>query len=373
MDIIKTYLPGLLTFLPTLVVQVLIAIAGARRWPRLRAVFTVMAAVPFLVWLLGFPPMSVRFPASLLLVVDFWLYAAVPAYLTYWIVYGTGRAFSPKRRDLLRNVSLAAAAAPCSVLLYGAFVERTEFRVGEVTIPMPNLPEGLEGLRILQLSDVHRSAFLSYRQLLRVVDMAREVPADLVIHTGDFISSWGDPIDECLRELARIHGARPAFGCLGNHEIYAKVQAYATAQAAKLGIDILRSRARQFRRGGAVLNIVGVDYQHMGDRANYLKGAESLTVPGAVNLLLSHNPDVFPTAARKGFDLTLSGHTHGGQVRFELPHLDVNVAEFYTPYVRGLYQAGKASCFVTRGIGTIGIPSRVGSPPEVSLLTLKRA
>lgn len=373
MDTFRTYLPGLVTFLPVLLIQVLIAFAGARRWPRFRWAFTAMAAIPFFVWLLGYPPFHARFPGQLVFVIGFWIYAAVPAYLIYWIAHGAGKAFVPQRRDLLRNASLVAAAAPCAVLLYGTFFERTEFRVTQVSIPLASLPPGLDGLRLLQISDIHRSAFLSHRELVRVVDMAREVPADIVLHTGDFISSWGDPIDECLQELARVHGDRPAVGCLGNHEIYAHVQAYATAQAAKLGIDILRSRTRQFQRNGSTLNIAGVDYQHMGSRAHYLIGAESLLTPGAFNLLLSHNPDVFPVAVQKGFDLTISGHTHGGQLRFELGQIDVDLAEIYTPFTRGLYRFGSSCGYVTRGIGTIGIPSRIGAPPEISLITLKRA
>jgi predicted MPP superfamily phosphohydrolase len=257
-------------------------------------------------------------------------------------------------------------------LLYGTFIERTNFGVTESTVPIANLPHDLEGLRILQLSDVHRSAFLSQKVLTRVVDAARELRADLIIHTGDFISSKGDPIDDCLKELARLHGSAEAFGCLGNHEVYAGVEKYATQQAERLGLHILRSRSMMVRRGNARLNIAGVDYQRMGDRPHYLKGAQSLVEPDAVNILLSHNPDVFPAAARMGFDLTLSGHTHGGQVRTEILHQDVDLARFYTPYVGGLYETGGRRCYVTRGIGTIGIPSRIGSPPEISLLRLSQ-
>jgi predicted MPP superfamily phosphohydrolase len=93
-------------------------------------------------------------------------------------------------------------------------------------------------------------------------------------------------------------------------------------------------------------------------------------LPGATNSLLSHNPDVFPVAAAKGFDLTIAGHTHGGQINVEILNRDVNIARFFTPYVYGLYRKDRAAAFVTRGIGTIGIPSRLGAPPEVALLRL---
>ncbi len=99
---------------------------------------------------------------------------------------------------------------------------------------------------------------------------------------------------------------------------------------------------------------------------------EKFVQPGACNVLLSHNPDVFPVAARKGFQFTLAGHTHGGQVRVEILRQDLNIARFFTPYVDGLYRDGSSSIFVSRGIGTIGLPTRLGSTPEVALLHLCR-
>jgi predicted MPP superfamily phosphohydrolase len=93
-------------------------------------------------------------------------------------------------------------------------------------------------------------------------------------------------------------------------------------------------------------------------------------VDGALNVLLSHNPDVFPVAASKGFDLTMAGHTHGGQVDFEILEHHVNIARFFTPYVYGRYEREGKSIFVTRGIGTVGAPARLGAPPEVALIRL---
>jgi len=116
-----------------------------------------------------------------------------------------------------------------------------------------------------------------------------------------------------------------------------------------------------------------VDYQRMQWQSHYLRGAEKMIVPGALNVLLSHNPDVFPTAARQGWDVTVSGHTHGGQVNVEILNQELNVARFYTPYVYGLYRTGGSSIYVTRGIGTIGMPARLGAPPEIAVLRLRKA
>jgi uncharacterized protein len=110
--------------------------------------------------------------------------------------------------------------------------------------------------------------------------------------------------------------------------------------------------------------------------SEYLMGAEAMVrhdPQGAtLNLLMSHNPDVFPVAASQGWQVTLSGHTHGGQINFEILKHDVNFARFFTPYTKGLYHLGASTIYVSRGIGTIGIPARLGSTPEVALLKLCR-
>ena len=120
-----------------------------------------------------------------------------------------------------------------------------------------------------------------------------------------------------------------------------------------------------------MLNVAGVDYQR--SAKDYLPDAEKMVAPGAFNMLLSHNPDVFPVAARQGYDLTLAGHTHGGQVAVEILGQSINPARFFTPFVYGLFRRGAAAAYVTRGIGTIGVPVRVGAPPEIALLRLRKA
>ena len=98
-----------------------------------------------------------------------------------------------------------------------------------------------------------------------------------------------------------------------------------------------------------------------------------MIAPGTTNLLLSHNPDVFPVAVKQGYDVMLAGHTHGGQVTVEILNQSLNIARFITPYVSGLYRIDGRSCYVTPGIGTIGMPVRLGARPEISLLRLRKA
>ena len=278
-----------------------------------------------------------------------------------------------RRRLLLGATGGLLAAAPVAVIGYGTFIERLDFRVREVDLPVPGLPADLEGLRLVQLSDIHLSAFLSESELARVVDAANSLRPHVALATGDLISSRGDPLDACIRQLARLKSAAGTFGCLGNHERFAMAEDYTTEAAARVGIPFLRGAARQLQFGGAVLNLAGVDYQSTSNKVNYLKEAAPLKAPGAVNVLLSHNPDVLPVAARQGWDVMLSGHTHGGQISVEFLECSINPARFFTPYIYGPYRVGSTSAYVTRGIGTIGIPTRIGAPPEIALVRLRRA
>jgi hypothetical protein len=280
---------------------------------------------------------------------------------------------SPERRKLIHAAGAVAIAAPFAIAGFGAIVERTNFQIKEIDLPVPNLHPDLEGLRIGQLSDLHVSPWLSVRELGRAIDMLNELKPQLTVVTGDLITQLGDPLDDTIRELARLRADAGVLGCLGNHEFYIRCQNYATAQAQRYGIGFLRNEARLLRWGNGVLNVAGVDYQRSERIRPYLPGAEKLIVPGAANLLLSHNPDVFPAAVRKGYGAMLSGHTHGGQVTIEFVNQTLNLARLFTPYVAGLYRLQGRSCYVNTGIGTIAMPVRIGAPPEITLARLRRA
>lgn len=296
---------------------------------------------------------------------------AVVAWLTATIMRFVPRptpAHSRARRSFLLAARGVVMAAPIAAAGYGVFIQRGAIRLSEVDLPVAGLPWELDGLRVVQLSDIHLSPFLSESELARAIDMANETRPHLALVTGDLITASEDPLDVCLRQLARLKAEGGVLGCLGNHEIYTKTEDYVTRQGVSFGIDFLRSRSRILQFRGRSLNFAGVDYQRMG--RIYLAGAEKMIQPGMPNILLSHNPDVIPVAAQKGFDCTIAGHTHGGQINFEILHQNLNVARFYTPFTYGLYREGNHHGYVTRGIGTVGLPARLGAPPEVALIRL---
>ncbi|MBV8068650.1 MAG: metallophosphoesterase [Acidobacteriaceae bacterium] len=286
----------------------------------------------------------------------------------------TGETLNVARRQFLQTavapVSTAAMCMlPAAVLGFGV-ITRKDFHINEVDLSFPELPNELHGLRLLQLSDIHMGVFYTAGDLARVVDASNSLRPDIAFVTGDLITTHHDPLDLCLSGLARLRASSGIWGCLGNHEKYSNVEAYTQARARELGIRFLRNEATTLSFGAGRLNLVGVDYERSGP---YLERVAGLVDLSSFNLLLAHTPEVFPEAAEKGFDLSLSGHTHGGQVNLELMGTNLNIAEVHTPYTKGLYTLPTSMIYVNSGLGTIGAPIRIGAPPEITLIRLWRA
>jgi predicted MPP superfamily phosphohydrolase len=296
-----------------------------------------------------------------------WGIAAIPIFVIGSMLRRV-QAFDPGRRKVLQVAKTAAVAAPLAATVFGVSVGRRSFGVREVDVKFAGLPKDLDGLRIAQLTDIHVSPFLSERELERAVAMANETRPHLTVVTGDLVTGPDDPIDACLRALSKLRADSGIWACLGNHEIYAGVEDYSAIEGERRGIRFLRGEAVSLPFGAARLNIAGVDYQSK--RNPYLTGAEKLVVRDDFNLLLSHNPDVFPVAAAQGFDLTLAGHTHGGQITVEILDSHITMARFLTPFIYGVYRRDNAAIYVSRGLGTVGVPARIGAPPEVSVIRL---
>jgi len=303
------------------------------------------------------------------------------------------------RRRFFHAAGFLAGAVPFVSAAYGFAEERFRFRIREIEIPVANFPRELDGLRITQLSDIHIGSYMPIAQVRRAVGMASELGGDLIVVTGDFLTTRGDPLEDCIAEIARLRAPLGVWGCNGNHEIYADAEAMSAELFHQHGMKLLRQENAEVRWQGASFNLIGVDYQRERNagwhRPPMLTGIEPLVRRDIPNILLSHNPNSFPRAAELGIELSLAGHTHGGQVRIEILDHRWNPAEFLTPYVAGAYQrplyssselsdqmvfsppgiqqAATSAIYVNRGLGTIGAPVRLGVPPEISLITLRCA
>jgi uncharacterized protein len=314
----------------------------------------------------------------------------------------------PSRRYFFRAASALAGATPFLGAMYGFAAERLNYQIRRVDIPLANLPPALEGMRIVQISDIHLSGYMSPANVRRAVDMANDLGADLAVVTGDFITAASDPLPDCIDEVRRLRSPLGVWGCNGNHEIYARAEDAAEELFTKNGMKLLRHENAQIAFRGAQINLIGVDYQRErapgGYRVQLLPNLAPLVRRDIPNILLSHNPNTFNRAAELGIELSLAGHTHGGQIQVEILDHRLSPARFITDYIAGTYyrplsmpaadrralknvndfatnempvsshaQPPLSVLYVNRGLGTVGAPVRLGVPPEITLLTLRRA
>jgi predicted MPP superfamily phosphohydrolase len=349
-----------------------------------------------------------NFGRSLATFARLWLFASVFGFLAVesvgaieWVTDAAARLrpgaaageFNASRRTFFRYAAVLAGGFPFLAATYGFAAGRLRYTIERVDVPVANLPPELDGLRIAQLSDIHIGDYMPPREIARAVDMANGLQPDISFVTGDFVSSEGDPLDACITELSRLRAPLGVWGCNGNHEIYAGVEDDAERLFREKGMRLLRAQSAVVEHNGARFNLLGVDYQrdHMvsGERTGpMLQEIEHLIRRDMPNVLLSHNPNSFHRAAELGIELSLAGHTHGGQVKFEIVDHSISPARLITPFVAGLYRlpmsshagtasggngAQKAALYVNRGLGTLGFPVRLGVPPEITLLTLRRA
>jgi predicted MPP superfamily phosphohydrolase len=314
----------------------------------------------------------------------------------------------PSRRYFFRSATALAGAAPFLSVMYGFAAERLDYHVRRVDIPTANLPSALDGMKIVQLSDIHLSGYMRRTDVRRAVEMANELGADLAVITGDFITGASDPLADCVDEIRQLRAPLGIFGCNGNHEIYARAEDAAEHLFAQAGMKLLRHENVQLAFRGAHFNLLGVDYQRErtpgGHRLHMLPDLAPFVRRDMPNILLSHNPNTFNRAAELGIELSLAGHTHGGQIQVEILDHRLSPARFITDYIAGAYfrpfsmpatnnralkdgnnsasnvpptfsqaQPPLSVLYVNRGLGTVGAPVRLGVPPEITLLTLRRA
>lgn len=285
---------------------------------------------------------------------------------------------SPARRQFLERAAVLVSAMPFVAAGYGLLRGRLEVEVTRQRIILPRLPKAFEGFRIVQLSDLHISPFMTAEQIRRCAEIANELRPDLIALTGDFLTWDAGAQGEVVQALAPLRAPYGVFGCLGNHEVYTKTEESITRLLDSAGIRVLRHETASIQSQGESLNLIGVDFQGCHEcptfpPENYLRGVELLVFTDRVNILLSHNPESFDRAAQLGIDLSLAGHTHGGQLALEYVRRGLNLSRLGYTYTSGWYEKAGGQLYVNRGIGTIGFPIRLGAPPEITVFELARA
>ncbi|MDG5799861.1 metallophosphoesterase [Marinilabiliaceae bacterium ANBcel2] len=292
------------------------------------------------------------------------------------------------RRKFLSQVGIVMATAPFVSLLFGAFRGRFAFYTRHMRLSFPNLPSSFDGLRIVQISDLHLGSFGANREPLnKAVDLINEEHADIILFTGDLVNNFGEEIDGWGSVFSRLKARIGKFSVLGNHD-YGNYSSWNSKEEkrenfekilkghAKLGFKLLNNESVNIKRNGEVVALAGVEnwgtasYPKRGDLEKAAEGLDKTPF----KILMTHDPDHWDKKVLKQglFDITFSGHTHGMQFGIERGDFKWSPAQYVQKHWAGLYREKDKFLYVNRGLGYHGLPARVGMPPEITVFELSR-
>jgi predicted MPP superfamily phosphohydrolase len=287
----------------------------------------------------------------------------------------------------LSKFAIFLGALPFVTMSYGIIRNRHRYNVIRETITLKNLPKALDGLRIVQFSDVHSGSFTDTEPVKKAIELINAQNPDLVFFTGDLVNTKADEMDDYLTVFDKIKAKIGIFSVTGNHDYgdYGRwdssEEKIANFERLKghhktLGWDLLMNENRILEINGEKLAIIGVEnYSGKPQFSKYgkLDKAYEGTQNVPVKLLLSHDPTHWEAQILnyKDIDITFSGHTHGTQFGIEIPGLRWSPAQYIYKQWAGLYQEGQQYLYVNRGLGYLGYPGRVGILPEITVIELK--
>ena len=298
--------------------------------------------------------------------------------------------FDPSRSRFITQMGIFLAAIPFLSLTYGVLRNAYRYRVFQKTLHLDDLPEALDGLRIVQISDIHSGSFTFVDPVRNAIDLINAQQPDLVFFTGDLVNSRADEMDPFLDVFDKIEAKHGVYSVLGNHD-YGDYHPWDSQEAKaanfqklkdthrRLGWDLLMNEHRQVEINGERVAVIGVEnysahhrFPKYGDLHSAYQGAEQ----AGLKLLLSHDPTHWReqvVSEFKDIALTFSGHTHGMQFGVEVPGwFKWSPIKYVYKDWAGLYQDGRQHLYVNRGLGFLGYPGRVGILPEITVMELRR-
>ncbi len=265
-----------------------------------------------------------------------------------------------------------------AIATIGGYIGTRRLVLRPLDASFTELPPGLDGLRIVQLSDLHIGPQTSRRHLARIRDAVRRSDPHLIVLTGDQVDDYPGDLEPLGRALGDLRAPLGVFAIAGNHDVYAGWSAVRDGME-RLGWKVLVNEAVPLDWNGERLWVAGLgdpagrgggpggpDPGVAPDVERTLAGIP----PGAFTLALAHNPALWPALAERGVPLTLSGHTHYGQLA--IPRLGWSMASPFLEHAMGVYRRGDSVLYINPGTNFWGIPFRIGTPPEVTVVTLHR-
>ena len=279
-------------------------------------------------------------------------------------------------REAGQTAPLVAAAMLALGGLAG-YIGSRRLRVVQLRARFPDLPEGLDGLRIAQVSDLHVGPHTPRRHLEAISQAVRDARPDLIAITGDQVDDYPRDVEHFARAFGGFAAPLGVFAIAGNHDIYAGWREVRAGLEA-MGIIVLVNEARPLDRGDARLWLAGTGDPAGIGRGLGWGGEAAPDIPrtlagvpdGAFTIALAHNPGLWPQLAARGVRLTLSGHTHHGQ--FSIPALRWSLASTFLELAMGSHRTREALLYINPGTNYWGLPLRIGALPEVTVVTLRR-
>jgi predicted MPP superfamily phosphohydrolase len=281
------------------------------------------------------------------------------------------------RRAFLRTAAVASTGAAAAFGVGGSRVAYGDPQITRRTLAFPDLPPGLDGLRLAHLSDLHAGPLVGAGILRRWRDLTERERPELLLFTGDLVDSRPDELEPLLEAFQGLNPPLGRFAILGNHDYFDDPRPiWQDLEAA--GIRCLENTAALIQRNGDTLALMGLQdpmarngrFHHMvfGPGPRPAEAARDLPAE-AFRICMNHRPSEWEQALAAGARLTLSGHTHGGQIN---PIPGFSSARLIGPRTEGLYREGDDLLYVSRGLGVVGLPIRIAAAPEIAILTLKR-
>ena len=283
------------------------------------------------------------------------------------------RQFDASRRVFLRRSMEGLTALSFAGNAYGLAIGRNCYDINKAEFVIPNLDPALDGFSIALVSDIHSSAFMTRQQMDECVREVNALRADLIVVPGDFVNSMVDEVYPFAESFANLKAPLGVYGVMGNHDFYTRDPELVAKEVDGCGVRLLRDDKTIIEKNGAKLYLVGVDdvgRSWTGNvRLDQAIGSAPLPIP---RILLCHRPYYLEEAATRKIDLVLSGHTHGGQIVFaQFGGMTLAPAALASRYIWGPYRVDQTQMYVSRGIGTVGIPVRLNCPPEITRIVLK--
>ncbi len=275
-----------------------------------------------------------------------------------------------RRRFLVHASNIGIVTAAAAMTGYGFTQAHRRPMLEPVDVPLAGLPEEFDGFRILQFSDLHVGPTIKRGYVELVAQQIDAAGADMIAFTGDLVDGSVAWLKDDVAPLNDLKAPYGKFFITGNHEYYSGVEDW-IQEAGRLGFDVLLNDHRIVAKNGARIILAGVTDYSGGDFIHSHKSDPATAVANAperlTKILLAHQPRSVFAAEKAGYHLQISGHTHGGQY-FPGNYL----ARLNQPYIEGLHKRSNISVYVNRGVGYWGPPLRLGAPPELTLLTLRK-